>query len=486
MKTNQAHDTSHHIYVSSCAKKKNRLKVKKKGKKMTSDQYRMPLAQLPVHVLTQILCSVAHSEAQMGLIEALKTRGYETILGVLAKAPRFLAYVDTPTWVRMATDVPNYAPIERDVGEMRYTYRVHDLCDLVRLDGHTAPSARALLQRLRTFGGYADGSPHAALLDDGIAGNPRRYPAVQVRYPHVQDGYGYAFQRAVYEAVANGDELHGPIEVWDTRAVRSMRGTFYCLCELPALDLAFWDTSRATCMSEMFEDADVVTGLRDWNTRSVVDMRKMFRNCVWTPDVKNWVTSSVTDMSWTFSYSLRASDMWRYNANRISGRRRLRTPVPGTSACNPDVSKWDVSALTNANSMFAGAARFDGDVSRWDTRRLQSAESMFSGASSFRSDIARWNTRNVETMDSMFRNARAFTADISTWDTSKVRTMAGMFYNASAFTADISTWDTRLVAAAAEIFRGCPVSIAHMPRGLVGAIARRAEDERMVMALDFV
>ena len=469
---------------------------------MTSREYRMPLSELPVHVLTQILCSVASESednwhrrrddgAQMGLIEVLKARGYATILGVLAKAPRFLAYIDTPTWVRMATDAPNYAPIAADVGEMRYTFRVHDLCDLVRLNGRTAPSARALLQRLRTSGGYADGSPHATLLDDGIAGNPCRYPAVQVGYPDVRDGYGYEFKRAVYEAVVNGDESHGPIEVWDTRAVGSMHGAFYCLCELPALDLAFWDTSRTTCMASMFEDADLVSGLRDWNTRSVTDMGKMFRNCVWTPDVKSWVTSRVTDMSWTFSYSLRASDTWRYNADRMtvhgaSCRRIVRNPKPGTATCNPDVSKWDVSAVDKADGMFAGAARFDGDVSRWDTRRLQWAEGMFSGASSFRSDIARWNTRNVDTMESMFRGATAFNSAIGGWDTRTVRSMARMFYDASAFTSDISTWDTSHVTAAAEMFRGCPVPTAHMPLGLVGAIVRRAEEERMVMALEFV
>jgi surface protein len=66
--------------------------------------------------------------------------------------------------------------------------------------------------------------------------------------------------------------------------------------------------------------------------------------------------------------------------------------------------------------------------------------------------------------------------------------MTRMFYNASAFTADISTWDTRRVREdyAYEMFRGCPVPAAHMPLGLVGAIVRRADEERMVMALDFV
>jgi trimeric autotransporter adhesin len=35
-------------------------------------------------------------------------------------------------------------------------------------------------------------------------------------------------------------------------------------------------------------------------------------------------------------------------------------------AFNPDLSQWDVSSLTNADSMFAQASSFNSDLSTWD------------------------------------------------------------------------------------------------------------------------
>lgn len=371
-------------------------------------EYRLPLLQLPSHVLAMILCNVARSDAQ-NLIEALKARGYGTILSVLESAPPFLAHVDTPTWVRMLTDAPSYTPVARDVAEMRYKYRVHDLCDLVRLGGRAAHTARALLERLRTSAGYADGSPQATLLDDGIAGRPRRYPAVP---DTTRDGDGrrFDFMHHVWNATSalrlrtyarevpnarHQQPLHagncfcracvhgpyGPIEVWDTRKVRHMRSAFLNFPE-GQLDLAIWDTSRVTCMADMFSNmTGRHVGLRDWNTRSATDMSGMFSNCEWTPDVRSWVTSNVADMSAMFS---------------------CRESAPERGLCNPDVSKWDTGALENAEEMFMGLRRFNCDVSRWDTRRLRVTSRMFLNAGAFDADISRWDVRSVTDAEGMF------------------------------------------------------------------------------------
>lgn len=388
---------------------------------MTDREDRMTLLKLPSHALAMILCNVARSDAQMGLIEALKARGFGTLLGVLASAPQFLAHVDTPTWLRMVTDAPTYAPVARDVAEMRYKFRVHDLCDLVRLAGRTAHTARAVLQRLRASGEYADGSPQATLLDDGIAGRPRRYPAVPAgagddrSFMHqVWDATSELHLRVYARQVPNARQPHphhatscscracvhgsyGPIEVWDTRKVRDMRSAFLTCSEGQQLDLAFWDTSRVTCMADMFRNmtgkarrvrpgrtargGSVVTGLRDWNTRSATDMSGMFHNCDWTPDVRNWVTSRVKNMSEMFSHAQADSD---------------------GGACNPDVSTWDTSALEIADRMFMGLRLFNCDLSRWDTRRLRDTTQMFQNAGAFDTDLSRWDMRSVTDAEGMF------------------------------------------------------------------------------------
>ena len=53
------------------------------------------------------------------------------------------------------------------------------------------------------------------------------------------------------------------------------------------------------------------------------------------------------------------------------------------SAFNQDLSKWDVSAVTDMASMFAGASRFNWDLSKWDVSAVTDMWGMFGGASAF-------------------------------------------------------------------------------------------------------
>jgi hypothetical protein len=362
--------------------------------------YRMPLSTLPGHVLAKILCDVAESETQMGLVELLEARGYGTLLLFLNTAPRllnWLVYVNTRTWVRLTAE-PTFAPVARDVAEMLYTSRVHDLCDLVRLGGSTATTARALLQRLRDSGAYAAGSPQATLLDDGIAGNPQRYlPVPHMPGPTVNPMTGVRgidFQTLVYRS-ALVPEQYGPLEVWDTRNVTSMRSAFMPFPDTQrALDLAFWDTRKVLDMADMFlttcRTRWTVAGLLNWNTSSVYDMSRMFFNCDWTPDVEDWVTSSVVDASSMFGCSSDSRADYAVPAAQDCG------------TCNPDVSRWDTRALENAEKMFMNLVHFNRDLSRWDVRRLRSASHMFLNARSFDADLGKWDMRSVDDVTGMF------------------------------------------------------------------------------------
>ena len=49
-----------------------------------------------------------------------------------------------------------------------------------------------------------------------------------------------------------------------------------------------------------------------------------------------------------------------------------------------DISKWDVSSVTNMNSMFLGATSFNGDLSKWDVSRVRDMHGMFLGATYFK------------------------------------------------------------------------------------------------------
>ena len=60
-----------------------------------------------------------------------------------------------------------------------------------------------------------------------------------------------------------------------------------------------------------------------------------------------------------------------------------------------DFSTWSdsVSDITNMQSMFEGATRFNGDVSSWQTSRLQNVEFMFCEATHFTGDCSHWRLR---------------------------------------------------------------------------------------------
>ena len=63
-----------------------------------------------------------------------------------------------------------------------------------------------------------------------------------------------------------------------------------------------------------------------------------------------------------------------------------------------DISRWDVSNVTDMSGMFAEAENFNGDISRWDVSSVTDMSEMFAEAESFNGDISRWDVSNVNDM----------------------------------------------------------------------------------------
>jgi len=135
-------------------------------------------------------------------------------------------------------------------------------------------------------------------------------------------------------------------------------------------------------------------------------------------DISKWDVSRVTDMNGMFM-----------NAKEFNG----------------DISNWDVSRVTNTNKMFYEAKAFDGDISKWAVSSVTYMSHMFAGAHSFNVDLSKWDVSSVTDMTSMFYGVLAFDGDISNWDVSRVKTMRSMFRDAAAFNGDISKWDVSSV-----------------------------------------
>ena len=126
--------------------------------------------------------------------------------------------------------------------------------------------------------------------------------------------------------------------------------------------------------------------------------------------IGSWNVSAVIDMSWLF-----------YNS------------VPGAKTFRGDISKWDVSRVTDMAEMFSSAPLFNGDLSKWDVSSVTSMNNMFFGSKSFNADVSSWDVSSVADMTGMFSRTKVFNIDISKWNVLHVTSMDKMFFHAASF-----------------------------------------------------
>ena len=155
---------------------------------------------------------------------------------------------------------------------------------------------------------------------------------------------------------------------------------------------------------------------------------------------------------------------------------------------NSDISKWDVSSVTDMHSMFHGATSFTGDISKWDVSSVTNMWNMFNVATSFNGDISKWHVSSVGDMSRMFQGAKVFNCDISKWDVSNVLDMRLMFMDAVSFNHKLcgASW-VRSYASKERMFTGssgsisrteCTSGTASSPR----YVSRRPITERELIA----
>ena len=94
---------------------------------------------------------------------------------------------------------------------------------------------------------------------------------------------------------------------------------------------------------------------------------------------------------------------------------------------NFDISKWDVSNVTNMKHMFFGCKNFNCDLSSWDVSKVKDMSGMFSWCVKFNCDLSNWDVSNANNMDFMFYSCENFNCDLSKWDVSNVKNMICMF-----------------------------------------------------------
>lgn len=165
-------------------------------------------------------------------------------------------------------------------------------------------------------------------------------------------------------------------------------------------------------------------------------------------DISKWDVSNVTDMSYMFF---------------------------GADSFKQDISSWNVSKVTDMSYMFKGfgvphpfssvsvkqkdyikdLTKDRGEIGRWDVSNVTNMRSMFSGAP-YNPDISNWDVSNVIDMSYMFSRS-IFNQNISNWDVSNVESMLGMFGHNRYFNQNIGNWDVSKVTDMSLMFFNTPI-----------------------------
>lgn len=173
--------------------------------------------------------------------------------------------------------------------------------------------------------------------------------------------------------------------------------------------------------THVFSDGDPIEYLSVYTKEDAVD------------NVYIAATSNVTDLSYAFF-----------------DEEEYKSSYNGQS-----LSHWDVSNVTNFDSMFFHSKAYEfAGLENWKTSSATNMARMFTMASNFNSDISGWDVSNVTDMKSMFTQAMAFNQDISGWNVSNVENMGGMFNFAYEFNQDLSEWCVAKIPARPEGWEG--------------------------------
>ena len=190
----------------------------------------------------------------------------------------------------------------------------------------------------------------------------------------------------------------------------------------------------------------------------------MFSNCyrLTSLDVSKWDMSKVTNTSYMFSNCtwLASLDVSKWNMSKVTNTSHMFDSA--ASLTSLDVSKWDTSKDANMAYMFGSCEGLTSlDVSGWDTSKVMDMSWMFSNCKHLTSlDVSKWDTSEVTDMSRMFLNCYCHdltSLDVSRWDMSKVTNTSYMFYCTSLTSLDVSKWDTSKDANMAYMFAGCGV-----------------------------
>jgi surface protein len=160
-------------------------------------------------------------------------------------------------------------------------------------------------------------------------------------------------------------------------------------------------------------------------------------------NMSRWDVSTVTDMAYMFkgAYSFN-QDISTWNVSRVTN---MKWMFYMAFAFNQPLGAWNVSRVTTMEGMFWFGTSFNQPIGSWDVSRVTTIYAMFLRGTSFNQAIGGWNVSSVTDMSHAFSDAFAFNQPLGAWNVSRVTSMASMLFGASSFNQPLGGWNVSRV-----------------------------------------
>ena len=212
------------------------------------------------------------------------------------------------------------------------------------------------------------------------------------------------FYNTFYQYGNNQSKRYIEAKNWDISQITSTYNLFYQFCggrnERTYIDLTGWKLSKDTPNANLFYDIALYSNesyidLSDWDLGDTTSLQYIFKyiaenNESATINLTGWDTSNVTDMSYMFynaaifTRNINIIGIEDLNTSKVTDMGYMFREFALNDKVNWDLSKWDVSNVTNMNEMFYSIGRQRGDkssildLSNWDVSNVTEAYNMFS------------------------------------------------------------------------------------------------------------
>jgi len=187
------------------------------------------------------------------------------------------------------------------------------------------------------------------------------------------------------------------ISAWDVSSVENMEYMFYG-CANFNQNIGAWDVSSVTTMETMFVSCrNFNQNIRIWTLKISVNLFYMFFNAT---DMKTtyggysgYDNGNPTREFWNI---FTANDENIHNAITyyFDETGNIPSPIPNigqfSNTNKINISKWDVSNVTNMSGIFSNMATFNEDITGWDVSKVDNMTNMFNGATNFSQNISNW------------------------------------------------------------------------------------------------